>query len=604
MIQQGNQLALKSQSNINPSTPVESTFKFNKISESLVFPEQMTKKVFDKVTNTSIQIIKDKDIITKIEKSEIVTSFRVDNEVENILDSINANMNKQPKRLRTFSESMTTKEVLEINFSYKDCKDNIPSSEMSNFAMCSFRRGKHNEVIKEEDYFNDNKSDKNNDEGNKSQLGLIKFKSDQDMINDSNNICFRVTPKYKEKILQNTKELNELDFSLNEIKKQKINNVILSPRGSNKEKHKERKRNKPLNESNQYNNSNNCLQKNQSANSTSVHSNYIDEGRLNKTFSNLEQIGKGGFGLVIKAKHIIDENFYAIKIIKLKVDKYRTLMSHPVIKEVKTMIKLNHKNVVRYTTCWFQMKLDGIETIIDDNKSLFISEGDTSRSLSMLVKSFNIKKKTKNGNPKRLQSNNDISEERSNVKTNTSLSIEFKDKNRDKTPQITAKLPINVWEDSDAISEVQESVHEDYTVSMKKSYIMLSSTEKNHTDNECAYINQGLKIWEDDEESIKDDKVKEQEQTKKHSNLNLSWMDNSEISKNKKVESFRLNLNPKMTIYFFMQMEFCNGLPLNLYLESHKEVGISRQQIFSFLKQILVGVNHMHKNRVIHRDLK
>ena len=43
-------------------------------------------------------------------------------------------------------------------------------------------------------------------------------------------------------------------------------------------------------------------------------------------------------------------------------------------------------------------------------------------------------------------------------------------------------------------------------------------------------------------------------------------------------------------------MEFCDGLPLNLYLESKKETGFSRNVIFNFLRQIVVGLNHMHKN--------
>ena len=57
-------------------------------------------------------------------------------------------------------------------------------------------------------------------------------------------------------------------------------------------------------------------------------------------------------------------------------------------------------------------------------------------------------------------------------------------------------------------------------------------------------------------------------------------------------------------VFFFMQMEFCDGLPLNEYLEINRYSGISRKIIFSFFKQIVSGVNHIHKNNVIHRDLK
>ena len=152
-----------------------------------------------------------------------------------------------------------------------------------------------------------------------------------------------------------------------------------------------------------------------------LHSNYIDEGRLSKTFSNLEAIGKGGFGIVLKGKHIIDENNYAIKIIKLSVNRYRSLMALPVIKEVKTMIKLNHKNVVRYTTCWFQTFIQNIDNILDSNQSAFVSQTE---GLS-LSNNYNFSKGTSFKN-NLLTSKNKV------------LAVEkYTEKNIDKTSSLT-----------------------------------------------------------------------------------------------------------------------------------------------------------------------
>ena len=89
--------------------------------------------------------------------------------------------------------------------------------------------------------------------------------------------------------------------------------------------------------------------------------------------------------------------------------------------------------------------------------------------------------------------------------------------------------------------------------------------------------------------------------------------DNSEISNDNNShgaydDSYYQNKRRKnefsYTVYFFMQMEFCDGLPLNQFLELNKEKGLDRKLIYNFFKQIVSGVNHIHKNNVIHRDLK
>jgi hypothetical protein len=83
---------------------------------------------------------------------------------------------------------------------------------------------------------------------------------------------------------------------------------------------------------------------------------YFDSGRFLKNFEEIFVIGKGGFGCVFKAKHKIDGNEYAIKILKLNIDNYTKIFDLPEVKEIKTMMKLEHKNIVRYITCWFEQK--------------------------------------------------------------------------------------------------------------------------------------------------------------------------------------------------------------------------------------------------------
>lgn len=116
---------------------------------------------------------------------------------------------------------------------------------------------------------------------------------------------------------------------------------------------------------------------------------FIDEGRIGKNFEDFSKVGEGGFGSVFKAKHKIDGSLYAIKVIKLNVGISQSLKDHKVIKEVKTMMKLYHKNVVRYYTCWFQLNIEEI-------KNLKSSSDEESQISSSYASKSNFATKTMN----------------------------------------------------------------------------------------------------------------------------------------------------------------------------------------------------------------
>ena len=49
----------------------------------------------------------------------------------------------------------------------------------------------------------------------------------------------------------------------------------------------------------------------------------------------------------MKAMHILDNNYYAIKNIKLHLAKDQDIKHHKVFREVQMMTKVNHKNVTK-----------------------------------------------------------------------------------------------------------------------------------------------------------------------------------------------------------------------------------------------------------------
>lgn len=90
-------------------------------------------------------------------------------------------------------------------------------------------------------------------------------------------------------------------------------------------------------------------------------------------FDMIKKIGKGGFGTVYKVYNKLDTTFYAIKKIQMRANIEE---SYKVLREVQSLSKLNHPNIVRYNSCWL-----GYDTYIDDD-SESESEFETTNSIS------------------------------------------------------------------------------------------------------------------------------------------------------------------------------------------------------------------------------
>ncbi|WFD25786.1 non-specific serine/threonine protein kinase [Malassezia nana] len=68
-------------------------------------------------------------------------------------------------------------------------------------------------------------------------------------------------------------------------------------------------------------------------------------------FEEVEFLGKGAFGVVVKARNKLDERFYAVKKIRLSssaAEEERTM------REIMALSRLDHPHIVRYVTCWIE----------------------------------------------------------------------------------------------------------------------------------------------------------------------------------------------------------------------------------------------------------
>ncbi|XP_058407413.1 interferon-induced, double-stranded RNA-activated protein kinase [Diceros bicornis minor] len=82
---------------------------------------------------------------------------------------------------------------------------------------------------------------------------------------------------------------------------------------------------------------------------------YTVNDRFTKDFTDIEEIGSGGFGQVFKAKHKLDGKTYVVKRVKYNSKKAE--------REVKALATLRHPNIVHYSSCWDGTDYDPEESI-------------------------------------------------------------------------------------------------------------------------------------------------------------------------------------------------------------------------------------------------
>ncbi|KAG2126151.1 kinase-like domain-containing protein [Suillus cothurnatus] len=87
--------------------------------------------------------------------------------------------------------------------------------------------------------------------------------------------------------------------------------------------------------------------------------------RWKEDWEELELLGRGAFGSVVKARNKIDNRIYAVKKIRLRSDKD----DNKLFREVNALSRLSHRFIVRYYTTWVEFN--------ESNSSIMSSNSDT-----------------------------------------------------------------------------------------------------------------------------------------------------------------------------------------------------------------------------------
>lgn len=89
--------------------------------------------------------------------------------------------------------------------------------------------------------------------------------------------------------------------------------------------------------------------------------------RYHQDFDEAGQLGRGGFGQVVKARNKLDGRFYAVK----KISQTSAAALKDTLSEIMLLSRLNHPYVVRYYTAWLEEDFNSIE-----EEAISSTEGD------------------------------------------------------------------------------------------------------------------------------------------------------------------------------------------------------------------------------------
>lgn len=84
----------------------------------------------------------------------------------------------------------------------------------------------------------------------------------------------------------------------------------------------------------------------------------LASSRFDQEFDRLEQLGRGGFGEVWRARSRVDHKEYAVKMVRYRFNQEDGPFEHPALREAQAWAHVDHANAVRYHAAWVEVDDD------------------------------------------------------------------------------------------------------------------------------------------------------------------------------------------------------------------------------------------------------
>lgn len=288
----------------------------------------------------------------------------------------------------------------------------------------------------------------------------------------------------------------------------------------------------------------------------------ISTSRYKTDFEEIEFLGKGGFGEVIKARNRLDGRLYAIK--KVRLDPRDSEDLRKILREVHSLSSLHHQYVVRYFATWFE----------DEDGSGFKDSDDESFSEGESESEYDETEEDGDVSSYKRQFHDFLSVDRHRSKSNKSRSysaIRFDDESTSSSGSSESEDDDDDDDDDDDESDANSPFDGAHDSDDYISFAPEDTTTASDGTTDTASTKRQLLV----RKALKNLKKKSEEKSSDRSQQQRARV-------------------------LYIQMEYCEKKTLRDVIDE----GIDEQEAWRLFRQILEGLVHIHSQGMIHRDLK
>lgn len=308
--------------------------------------------------------------------------------------------------------------------------------------------------------------------------------------------------------------------------------------------------------------------------------------RLETEFQELEGLGSGGFGDVMKVRNHLDGRIYAIKRIRIRSD---SKMMNRITREVELLSQMNHENVVRYYNAW-------IETYHTEEEFRRHSGADLDQYSS----------ESESESEERTAAANDTA---SSLSDSSATSREYSDFSPSADDEFhsdsdSSYITFDVDEDSVKWSDDGGKVASD-----RGSKGRGEEEEEVFMNDFSSGSGERKNFLDTLETQVMDSSLPRNRGLIADSSDTIVFVDSTTTSKpipilnSDRKRDRRKPRTPGQLQFLYIQMEYCENQTLRQLIDS-AELWKNEDRAWRLFREIAEGLEHIHSKGMIHRDLK